>query len=510
MGFLDSMFGGGTAVQLALDTQTSSPGSVVGGRVVLVGGNKPLRLTELAVRVMFVQTSMKADSPLPAIELREVAKQVVAAGADLAPGSQQTFTFRVTIPADAVPSAHDATYQVVATADIPSVKDPSASADLKVVEASKDKNHRLPLEQIYQRFPGLRGGDEESVAGALYDFFLACYSEGSELMEAEPVIAWHLHNGSLRIKQKALEAWANLVDNRVQPQHLQTLYGIANTPGLDQETFDQVVVAATKFAEEGALGLVQQLAAHTSADVREKVASNLRFNAAEKFQGKRELLVALAQDASPEVRRAAVSAMTCLRDDQQIMYWVASIADADPSPAVQAECISTLSLAHHHGMGELTLAVYEKHAQNANAEVRRGIARSLSWQPPHAFPRVWGIAQRLAQDADEEVRKSLAFEFHNMEKLPQMLPIAQHMAERDPSADVRKEALGAMAALMPPEAAVAYYWGRLQQPADESTLWAVLSGARHHSEHPRAKQLLTQIGQCPYPDVANAAREALS
>ena len=47
MGLLDSMFGGGTQLTLALDTTTSSPGSVVGGRVMLGGGQKPLKLTEL-------------------------------------------------------------------------------------------------------------------------------------------------------------------------------------------------------------------------------------------------------------------------------------------------------------------------------------------------------------------------------------------------------------------------------------------------------------------------------
>lgn len=75
-------------------------------------------------------------------------------------------------------------------------------------------------------------------------------------------------------------------------------------------------------------------------------------------------------------------------------------------------------------------------------------------QPAAAFPRVWTIIQRLAQDQDEEVRRSLAFQFNNISKLPQLLPIAQHMAERDPSSEVRNDAMGAMATLMPPEQAI--------------------------------------------------------
>jgi HEAT repeat protein len=314
----------------------------------------------------------------------------------------------------------------------------------------------------------------------------------------------------VRVRRAALEAWANLVFNRVQPNHLQTLYAVANTPGLDDETFEQVIIAATKFAEEGALHLVQQLAEDPRAEVRAKVAENLRFNAAEKFAGKRELLVQLAQDPVPAVRAAAVGALSCFTDDQQLMHWVANIADADPDPAVQAQCVATLSLLHHHGMGELALAVYEKHTQNPNAQVRSKIAEQLGWQPPAAMQRVWGIAQRLAQDPDEEVRRALAFQFCNMEKMPQLLPIAQHMAQQDPSAEVRREALGSMSALMPPQQAAALYAQMFAHARSEDDVCPLVRGLRHHRDHGEAKRVLTQIGQSRFSGAADAAREALS
>ncbi len=510
MGLLDSMFGGGTKMDLALDNATASPGSVVGGRVSLQGGQKPLRLTELSVRLLYVRVQSKPGQTLPEIDAREVAKQVVAANGQIPPGSQQQFTFRVTVPDDLPPTAHNVSFQIVATADIPGVKDPSATADVKVVEASKDKSRRLPLPEVLGRFPGLQSRDEEELKRALYDLFLACYSEGGELMEVEPIVGRLMFEGTVEVRRKAIEAWANLVDNRVQPHHLQALFALANAPGLDDETFEQVIIAATKFAEEGALQLVQQLAQNPSAAVREKVAANLRFNSAEKFNGKRELVVQLAQDQAPEVRKAAVGALTCFRDDQQLMHWVATISDQDPSADVRAECISALSLAHHHGMGELTLAVYEKHAQDPDANVRASIARQLSSQPPAALPRVWAIAQRLAADPDEEVRRALAFEFINMERLPQLLPIAQHMAQQDPSPDVRKDALSGMSALMPPQQAAAYYGQLMTQARSEQDMWPVLNGLRHHRENGDVKRVLSQLGQCPYPDVADAAREALS
>ncbi len=509
MGLLDSMFGGGTNLALTLDTTTSSPGSVVGGRVVLGGGTKPLKLTELKVSLLYVRVQTREGQSLPDIDAREVAHQVVAAGGDVPPGSRQDFTFRLTVPGDLPPTAHNVSFQVVATADIPSVKDPSAKADLKVVEASKNPNRRIPLAEIEARFKNLRSQNEEELVEALREFFLACYSEGSELMEAEPLVAWYMQNGTVRVRRQALEAWANLVDNRVQPQHLQTLYAVANTPGLDDETFEQVIVAATKFAEEGALPLVQQLAGDARSDVRAKVAQNLRFNAAEKFNGKRELLVALAQDQAAPVRKAAVSALSCFRDDQQLMHWVAGLADADPDADVQAECVSTLSLVHHNGMGELALAVFEKHTQNASPKVREAIAGQLGWQPAAALQRVWGIAQRLAQDPDEEVRRSLAFQFCNMEKMPQLLPIAQHMAQQDSSAEVRREALGSMAALMPPQQAAALYLQLFSQARSEDDVWPIVRGLRHHRDHGDVKRVLSQIGQSPFTSAADAAREAL-
>lgn len=510
MGLLDSMFGGGTSLALTLDTAISSPGSVIGGQVVLGGGKKPLKLTKLEVSLLYVRVQTREGEALPNIDARAVARQTLAAGGDVAPGSQQAFTFRLTVPGDLPPSAHNVSYQVVANADIPGVKDPSAKADLKVIAASKHSDRRLPLADIEARFVNLRSPNEDELCEALRELFLACYSEGSELMEAEPLLAWYLQNGTVRARRAALEAWANLVDNRVQPNHLQTLYAVANTPGLDDETFEQVIIAATKFAEEGALQLVQQLAQDPRADVRTKVAENLRFNAAEKFAGKRELLVQLAQDPVPTVRRAAVGALSSFHDDQQLMYWVANIADADPDPAVQAECVATLSLLHHHGLGDLALAVYEKHTQNPSAAVRAKIAEQLGWQPPAAMQRVWGIAQRLAQDSDEEVRRALAFQFCNMEKMPQLLPIAQHMAQQDPSAEVRREVLGSMAALMPAQQAAALYAQLFSQARSEEDVWPLVRGLRHHREDRDVKRLLTQIGQSQFAGAADAAREALS
>jgi len=510
MGLLNSMFGGGTSLQMTLDNTTASPGAVIGGRLLLVGGKKPLRLTELAVKLFSVRVETKPGQTLPEVNLDEVAKHVVAAGIDLPPMSQHTFNFRITMPYDCELTSRHLTFKLIAGADIPGVKDPTADEAITIVEANEDANRRLPLQEVIARFPHLHSRNEEQLCKALYDLFLACYSEGAALMEVEPLLGQMMVQGTVRVRREALKAWANLVDNRVEPHHLQTLYALANAPGLDDETFDEVIVAATKFAEEGALQLVQQLAQSQSSRVRAEVAQNLRFNAANKFNGKRELLVQLAQDQVPEVRKWAVSALSDFADDQQIVQWLMQIAESDPAPEVQAECISSIQLAHHHGMLELTLGTFERHLGNGNPEVRKQIAQSLSFMPTAAFQRIWGIVQRLAQDGDEDVRRAMAFQFINMREMPQLLPIAQHMAQNDPSPEVRREALGHMSSLMQPQQAAAFYGQLLSQAQSEDDLWTVLNGLRSHSDHPQVKSLLTHMGQLPYPHVADAARDALS
>lgn len=509
MGLLDSMFGGGTNLSLTLDRPQGSPGGVVGGNVLLVGGKKPLKLTTLRVHLIYVSVESQEEG-FPKIDTRVIGEQVVAAGVDIVPGSQHPFSFRITIPHDTWPSAHNTSYRIQAVADIPGVKDPSAEQDLRVVDADQNAHFALPLQEIVNRFPGLQGRDEDSLCDGLYQLFLECYSNGGQFMEAEPMLAHYMRTGSARVKRNALQAWANLVDNRVQPQHLQSLYGIANTPGLDPETFDEVIRAACKFAEEGALPMVQQLVQHASPHVRKVTAESLRFHAASRFPGKRELLTHMVNDPDASVRAAAIMAMADFRDDAQLMYGVANHMDRDADADVQSACIGTLSMGHHHGFGELVLSVYEKHATNPSPKVREAVAENLHWQPEQSVQRVWGIAQRLCQDEMPSVRRSMAFQFGNLEKFPQLLPLAQQLAENDPNEEVRADAMRGMSRMAPPAQYIAYLNHKLSQNPGKDMLWGIISGLRDHNKDRNALALLTRLGQHPDMDIANAARDAMT
>ena len=510
MGLLDSMFGGGTAISLTLDRPTGSPGGVVGGNVVLTGGKKPLKLTKLRAHLIYVSVQSNEEGGLPAVDARVIGEQVLAAGVDLAPGGSYPFSFRLTIPYDTMPSAYNTSYKIQVVADIPTVKDPTAEADFKVVEADRDQHRSLPYNEVLAQFPGLQAQHEEPLCDALNKLFLECYSDGQKYMEVEPLVAHHMRTGTVRVRRQALQTWANLVDNRVQPQHLQSLYAIANTPGLDQDTFDEVIRAACKFAEEGALGMVQQLARSNDPHVRTQVAQSLRFDAARRFQGKRELLVGLVQDPEAAVRAATIGALTDFQDDAQIVYGVANMIDRDPSPEVQAAGVSFLALAHHHGHGDLALTVFERHAQNPSDRVRKEVAEVLHWQPEAAAQRVWAIVQKLLQDPSEDVRRAIAFQFINMERFPQFLPLAQWCADNDPSEEVRRDALRGLTRLMPVRQLSAYYQQKLAANPPTDVVYAIISGLRDHNKDREVLQVLTRLGQHPDPDVANAARDAMT
>jgi hypothetical protein len=79
----------------------------------------------------------------------------------------------------------------------------------------------------------------------------------------------------------------------------------------------------------------------------------------------------------------------------------------------------------------------------------------------------------------------MAFQFCNMERFPQLLPLIQHAAENDPSAEVRREALRGMARISPPQQLIAYYQSKLNQNPDTETLWAIISGLRDHNKTAR-------------------------
>lgn len=507
MGLLNKMFGGGTGVELHLDATQVPVGGILSGRALVRGGKKDLQITALNVRLLYVHVESQEDSPLPKIDTRVLIDNTVTANQPLPAGSEQEYSFQIAIPAGTEPTAHNVSYQVLAAVDIPKVADPTAKVDLKVIEAATDEGDMLSADEIFARWPALRGTAERPLIDALHDFRNECYGERESLLVAEPVLAGLVRNSTGEVREAALDAWSNLLDGFVRREHLVLLQELAGQD-LDKDMTKALIDAAAKFADEGALPLVQRYAQHPDPDIRRELASALRFAAEDKFPGKKDLLLAMSRDGDAEVRAAVFGAFSDFREDPQVMQLCVQAAAGDPSPDVQAACIGTLCFGHHHGMGEMTLQVYEQHLANPHERVRKEIAENINWLPREALQRVYGLVQRLLADPAQEVRRTMAWQFRNLSDWPELAPLLQHTVANDPDEEVRNDGLGALSAVIPMANAVAYYRQLLAHQPTESIAWAVMDGVRFKDE-PEAKALLAEMAQSPFANVASAARDAM-
>ena len=91
------------------------------------------------------------------------------------------------------------------------------------------------------------------------------------------------------------------------------------------------------------------------------------------------MLNQLVADADGGVRAAAVGALSGgYRDDAALLRWIAGLFAQDPDPEVQAACVAALSLAHHNGLGDVSLGVFE-----AALQLRRTRAVLSGLRPTH-------------------------------------------------------------------------------------------------------------------------------
>lgn len=507
MGLLNALFGGGTKLALKLDAQEVPAGGQLSGQVTVLGGKKPLKIGKVFVRLLLVSTKTKPDQAVPEVDVQLLVDSVIATNDELPPGVEKRYSFRFPVPTGLEPSALSTSYSVLAQADIPGVADPKEDVTLKIV-ASRGSD-LLTLDQLKERYPGLDGEDEDDLSNALNSLDCDCYSEREQLVAAEALLVELIRrHGTSEVGRAALSAWSNLVDGRVKKEHLAFLQELLSMTG-DRRFFDEVVEAAARFAEEGALPIVQGLARHADPAIREEMAKQLRFSAADRFPGKRELLESMLADPSGDVRAAAVSALSEWREDSGLMKHFAAMMETDPSTEVKVAIVSSLALAHNYGNGTLGLDLYERHIANPDDAVRKELASSLHWLPETDVARIGLLVQKLASDPSGEVRRTMAFQFHNLEDMKQLIPIGLWMLKNDPSEQVRKEALGGVGAMMDPEAALDLAEPYLAGQPSDQILWGVLDVARHHREHPRARAVLQRLASSG-TSCADAAKDMLT
>ncbi len=507
MGLLNALFGGGTKLQLKLDAQEVPAGGQLSGQVLVQGGKKPLTIDKVFVRLLLVSAKSKPGQTVPDIDVQLLVDSVIATRDDLPPGVEKKYSFRFPIPTGLEPSSLGTSYTVLAQADIPGVADPKEEAKLKLV-ASRGSS-LLTLEDLKARYPGLDSEDDDELDSALNSLDCDCYSERELLVAAEPFLVELIRRrGQDGVARSALSAWSNLVDGRVKKEHLAFLQELLGVTG-DRHFYDEVIEAAARFAEEGALPVVQRLAVSPDPRIRTEIARQLRFSAADRFPGKRELLESMLADPEGEVRAAAIGALTEWRDDDALVRRIAGLIDSDPSTDVKVAVIDFLCLVHNYRSGTLGLEVFERHVNNPDENVRKEIVQSLHWQPETEVVRVAGLVQKLCNDPSGEVRRSMAFQFHNLGDMKQLIPLGLALLERDPSEQIQAEALGGVGSIMEPEAGVQLAEKYLAGNPSERLLWGALDVARHHKDHPRGKALLQRLAASGR-ECANAAQEELS
>ncbi|MCY0995191.1 HEAT repeat domain-containing protein [Nannocystis sp. ILAH1] len=514
MGLLNKLFGGGTQLDLKLDLDKVPPGGTVAGSLTLTGGKKPLKLTALKVDIVSVLVQSKEGSSLPSIDIKVLSSNIVAQDRDLAPGSLNKFEFRYKIPEDAKP---DATYKIMASADIPGVKDPSAEAPLTVLGGGRGLFGAVKSmlgggdseNVVLERFPGLTSHDTDELENALHELQCEAYDRDNNFTGIHKfllkLVETHREDG---VRRAALSAWGTVLDNRAKPEHIKALETLAGRD-LPSYLMEEVVSVAAKFAEEGGLPLVQQLARHPAPEVRARLATALYLDADHDLQGRRELILQLCQDGDVSVRANAFGATASLVEQLDVMQWVASWAAQDPSPEVQAQCLSAIALAHNYGGADLVFDTYLQHAQgNPSADVRKEITERLHWLPTD--PRLTQLVTTLLSDRSSEVRRSMAWQGCNMEEHPELGQLFVHTAVNDPDDAVRADALRGIDKFMPLPEAVQFLRQRLAADRNEKAFWAALNAVEGHMPAREAQALLQEIARGPFSSAGERAREVLA
>lgn len=511
MGFIQKLFGGGTKLELTLDAKQIPEGGLLSGKIHVHGGKKPLTITELKVRLIYVRVETVKGQSMPKIDLKILIDNTIASNDALPAGEVRDYNFTLSVPTGTDPKG---TYRVAAVADIPGVMDPKAEADLKITPAVERGVFGFAkgpaastADQILGRFPGLRATEESQLLDALHQVHMACYDKNENLLAIEPLLARMMREGSERVRAQALSAWGTLLDDRARPENIATLEGIARDPNTPRRLMNQVVEVTAKFAEEGAMPLFLELARHPNPEVRSSVATYAWISTSKKAKERKGIILDLTRDPEGEVRAKAFGALTGFVSDPNVVSSVVQALHQDPSPDVKRACVRALSAAHSHGHLDLVFENLIGQLQSPFLEVREELPQALHWLP--ADPRLTQLVTALLRDASPEVRRKMAWQSVNMHQHPELGALFVRTACEDPSLEVRADALQGLTRLLPLGDAVALYRQRLAADVSELVGRSVVYGLRDHKDEPLARALLNELVQSPYGAVGRTARETL-
>ncbi|MCB9766443.1 MAG: HEAT repeat domain-containing protein [Alphaproteobacteria bacterium] len=504
--FITSLFGGGAKMALELDASEVPVGGILSGRAILTGAPKPYPVTAVKVQLLYVHTQAKEDSPIPEIDVRVMLDNTIANNDSLGANEEKAYSFTFQIPNGTEPSAHNVSYTVQVLADIPGIRDPTAKKDLKVREADENAG-TTSLDAIYERWPALRGTQEDPLVDALRDMRWAHsdYDETKDLLIAEPIVARFMREGSPRVKRAALETWASILGDRARKENLKTLEAILKSPDADEDLIVAGLDAAAKFASAGGIKLLEPFATHTSDKVREQVADSLQYQGGEN-KDKRRLLESMLNDSMPHVRAKAIKGLDDFTEDKALVHKIAGIGRAETAAEPQEAVLSAMRSAFYNGSPDVALEVFDLLSQSPHANVREEAANSIQF----AFGYVDGsaVVLRLLADANEGVREKMAYEVQNFgeEHAPKFKDPLKNLADNDPVDKVRTAAINALQKAMTKEEVVAYYRHLMATEPTEAVLRGVVHGCKFEMD-PEYKAILKDLGTCDFPRVAKEARD---
>ncbi|WP_342377250.1 sporulation protein [Myxococcus stipitatus] len=429
MGLFNSMFGGGTGLEISLDSDTVEAGTELTGTLTLRGGKKAARVTKVVAKVLGSRVGGAGD-----FEHRVLFDDTLALDLELPAGESIEVPLSISLPDDADPT-HD--YQLTATADIPGVADPSAKVSFTVFgaeDAEHDSAATYTVDEVLGQWPALSGHDVEAFREAAVELYEA--KENFDVSAGAEVLAGRFQDDDLKIRQTATWWYARILGPTRDSAAVEPLLPLTSVDDVD---FLRGLVSAA-----GALGLagealLAELVRHPLPEVRRSVGFELTTVGGPR---QRELADVLLRDTEVDVATSGLKALggKLLREPKVLAHLV-SVATRSETVEMRVHALYALQDAPEHDVHEAALPAFEANVQSEYSWARSTVAETLPEWPES--PRLMHLLEQLATDEDSHVRCKLANAFHA--SCPEHLrPLWERMAAQDPDEEVRMYARQAL------------------------------------------------------------------
>lgn len=508
MGFFDfvkSLVGiGGCSMALELDAERVPVGGILSGRAILTGADKDYPVTSIKVKLLYVHVEAQEDSPLPQIDTRVMIDNTIANDEQIEAGGTLERSFTVQIPGGTEPSAHNVSYQVLVTADIPGLKDPSAKAELEVIEPEEGAS--MDLGGLYAKWPALQGTAEQPLVQAIRDlgYDHSEYDEERNYAIAEPLLAKFMRHESSRVREVALEAWSRVIGDEATPENVAALQGYLSSVDQDDDEILEVIEAAARFGRAGGLALLEPLLDHSRSKVREKIAWSIGLYADDVGKGL-ILLQKMVDDPDIHVRAQVIDAMSNFDGNGVVMQQLSDLAQDRQTPLPIRRKLP-FALRRSWKFESVVWPGLVALASDEDTEVRERVADVMSsYTEAEGAPQ---LVEALLADPEAGVRAKMAYEICNFpeDKVGGFQVLLEGLASDDDDGRVRTSALSSLAKGRPVDEVVAYYRGWMERDPSEDVLRGIVHGIKFEEE-PEYKLLLSELSNCPFPSVAREARD---